>query len=122
MVVEVEYEEGLWQTLIKNKYLKNDTISSVKHRLDDSPTWANLLKIRQVYPRGGKLKLEMVRKLFFGTTVSLRRGRYARNILFFMSCAMINGSLYMTLTNMHTTLPILTTHTSLSMNKSPTIK
>jgi hypothetical protein len=40
----LEKEKGLWQELVKAKYLQNKTISVVTHRLDDSPVWQDLLK------------------------------------------------------------------------------
>lgn len=50
--VEVEwnkYEEGLWQEIIKLKYVKDTPISLIKHRASDSPLWGDLLKIRHLY-------------------------------------------------------------------------
>ena len=49
---KLEREEGVWQEIIEKKYLKGNHISTVKHRLDDSPIWSDLLKIRQVYLSG----------------------------------------------------------------------
>jgi len=43
---KLEREEGVWQEIIEKKYLKGKHISTVKHRLDDSPIWFDLLKIR----------------------------------------------------------------------------
>lgn len=43
---KLEREEGVWQEIIEKKYLKGNHISTVKHRLDDSPIWSDLLKIR----------------------------------------------------------------------------
>ena len=51
----LENEDGLWQDIIKAKYLKGRLISSVKHIRDDSPTWTDLLKIRMVYLRGRRI-------------------------------------------------------------------
>jgi hypothetical protein len=36
---KLENESGLWQEIIKAKYLRNSLISSVNHRIDDSPVW-----------------------------------------------------------------------------------
>ena len=49
---KLETESGLWQDLVEKKYLKGNSISVVKHKADDSPIWADLLKIREVYLRG----------------------------------------------------------------------
>ena len=46
---ELEKEEGLWQDIVKYKYLKNQTIHEVGHKLNDSPTWYDLLKVKNIY-------------------------------------------------------------------------
>lgn len=38
-------EDGLWQKIIKFKYIKNGFIYTVKHRQTDSTIWADLLKV-----------------------------------------------------------------------------
>lgn len=40
----LENGKGLWQDIIKAKYLKRGGISSVSHRINDSHVWTNLLK------------------------------------------------------------------------------
>lgn len=51
-------ESGLWQTIVTHKYLRKDTISSVKHKQTDSPVWSNLLKIKNVYLQGWKVSVK----------------------------------------------------------------
>ena len=63
-----EKENRLWQELIKKKYLKDKPICLVKHRLDDSPMWSDLLKIRQVYLGVDIFKSWMERQPFYGRT------------------------------------------------------
>jgi hypothetical protein len=53
---KLEKENGLWQELVRAKYLQNKTISTVTHRLDDSPVWQDLLKIKNIYLRGRKIE------------------------------------------------------------------
>jgi hypothetical protein len=53
---KLEKENGLWQDLVKAKYLQNKNISTVTHRLDDSPAWHDLLKIKNIYLRGRKIE------------------------------------------------------------------
>lgn len=53
---KLENEEGIWQDLIKAKYLKNDLINTVKAKFNDSPVWKDLLKVRHLYLRGRKVK------------------------------------------------------------------
>ena len=61
----LENEDGLWQDIIKAKYLKGRLISSVKHIRDDSPTWTDLLKIRMVYLRGRRIHTRNGKKTLF---------------------------------------------------------
>lgn len=45
-------ENGLWQQIVSYKYLKNKSIHDVEHKLDDSPIWSDLLKIKHIYLQG----------------------------------------------------------------------
>lgn len=49
---KLEHEEGLWQDLVKQKYIKNKCLSQVKHKQSDPPVWTDLLKVRDVYLQG----------------------------------------------------------------------
>lgn len=49
---KLEREGGLWQHIVKYKYMQNKTIHEVEHRLSDSPMWADLLKVKIVYLQG----------------------------------------------------------------------
>jgi hypothetical protein len=51
----LEKEQGLWQDMIRAKYLHHEGIKNVKHRLD-SPVWTDLLKVRQFYLRGRRIE------------------------------------------------------------------
>ena len=55
---KLDSEEGLWQDIIKFKYLKKHNICSVKHRQNDSPIWIDLLKIRHIYLKGRKIDVK----------------------------------------------------------------
>lgn len=48
----LEKEEGLWQDIIIFKYIKKGSINSVKHIFDNSPIWADLLKVKTIYMQG----------------------------------------------------------------------
>lgn len=48
----MDKEDGLWQKIVKYKYLKKNTISNVKHKQSDSPIWADLLEVRNIYVQG----------------------------------------------------------------------
>lgn len=52
----LDTESGLWQDLVKAKYLKIDLLNTVKRRYDDSPIWKDLMKIRHIYLGGRKIK------------------------------------------------------------------
>ena len=46
---KLETQDGLWQKIVKAKYLRNKTVASVKPRISDSPSWKNLLKVKDTY-------------------------------------------------------------------------
>jgi len=31
----LEYEEGMWLSIVKKKYLQREVVSSVRHKMDD---------------------------------------------------------------------------------------
>jgi len=49
---KLEKEDGLWQQIVKFKYLRNSSIIEVKHKVSDSPMWSDLLKIKDIYLQG----------------------------------------------------------------------
>ena len=49
---KLEVEEGLWQQIVRHKYLLNDTVGTMKCRLDDSLMWRDPLKIKSLYLKG----------------------------------------------------------------------
>jgi hypothetical protein len=53
----LENGEGIWQYLIKIKYVKGVPICLIKHTQHDSPVWSDLLKIRPVYLKGRTFKV-----------------------------------------------------------------
>jgi hypothetical protein len=52
----LEKEQGVWQDIVKAKYLQHNGVRSVKHRIDDSPVWTDLLKIKHIYLSGRKIE------------------------------------------------------------------
>jgi hypothetical protein len=40
---------------VKHKYLKKDSIVSVKHKQTDSSVWADLIKVKEIYLQGRKM-------------------------------------------------------------------
>ena len=61
---KLETQEGLWQKIVKAKYLRNKTVASVRPRVSDSPCWKNLLKVKDTY--------------FCGRRITLRKGDIVR--------------------------------------------
>ena len=53
---KLENEDGIWQTLVKAKYLKGRPIAAVQYKMGDSHVWADLLKIKDIYLRGRRLQ------------------------------------------------------------------
>lgn len=51
-------EEGMWQNIVKAKYLRNKSVASVKGRFSDSPCWKALLKIKDFYFAGRGVDLK----------------------------------------------------------------
>ena len=53
-----EKEDGLWQKIVKFKYLKNKSIHDVRHKLNDSSMWYDLLKVREIYLQGRSISIK----------------------------------------------------------------
>jgi hypothetical protein len=53
----LENEKGLWQDIVKIKYVNNFPICSIPFRFNDSSVWSDLLKIRRTYLQGRELKI-----------------------------------------------------------------
>ena len=55
---KLETEEGLWQTIIRAKYMRGGRlIGAIKHKIDDSPVWSDLLKVKHLYMSNRKIKV-----------------------------------------------------------------
>jgi hypothetical protein len=50
-------EKGVWQTLLRNKYLKDRTITQVEYMLGDSHFWFGLTKVKSDFLRLGKFEI-----------------------------------------------------------------
>ena len=51
-------EEGTWQELIRNKYLKNKTLSQIEKKNGFSQFWNGLLGVKDIFLSLGKFKLD----------------------------------------------------------------
>ena len=43
--------------MVRAKYLKNDTVSSVKCKFGDSPIWKAIMKVKETYMAGRKINV-----------------------------------------------------------------
>lgn len=62
---KLETEEGLWQNIIQAKYLHSKNIFNVSHKASDSPMWTDLLKIKDLYLWGRKIRIGNGKKTRF---------------------------------------------------------
>jgi hypothetical protein len=61
----LENDEGLWQDIVRIKYVKNTPINLIKYRQSDSPMWNDLLKVRHIYLHGRGFKINTGRMISF---------------------------------------------------------
>jgi hypothetical protein len=54
---KLETQDGLWQTIVKAKYLRRKTITNVTPKFNDSPCWKALIKVKDTYLAGRKISL-----------------------------------------------------------------
>jgi hypothetical protein len=54
---KLDTEQGLWQDIVKAKYLRNKSVANVTARFNDSPCWKGLLKVKDTYMVGRKINL-----------------------------------------------------------------
>ena len=55
---KLETQRGLWQDIVRARYLRNKTVTEVGTRFSDSPCWKALLKVKEVYLVGRKINIE----------------------------------------------------------------
>lgn len=46
---------GLWQDIVKAKYVKTESIATVRAKFSDSPIWKDLLKVKYYYLEGSNI-------------------------------------------------------------------
>jgi hypothetical protein len=86
--VELDNEQGLWQEIVKFKYIKEKSICTVKHRQSDSPIQADLLKIRKIYLyKEESSQLGMGKRHFFGKIFGYMINLYICFSLIYLLCA-----------------------------------
>jgi hypothetical protein len=55
---KLENKNGLWQEIVRYKYLRNNSIHDVCHKLNDSQMWYDLLKIKSIYLQGRNVSIK----------------------------------------------------------------
>jgi hypothetical protein len=50
-------EEGMWQQILTNKYLKHQTLAQVEAKPTDSPFWKGLMRVKNDFFRRGFFKV-----------------------------------------------------------------
>jgi hypothetical protein len=50
-------EEGLWQQILRRKYLKNKTFSQVEKKKGDSHFWSGLMEVKKLMLERGRFKV-----------------------------------------------------------------
>jgi hypothetical protein len=58
-------EDGMWQTILRNKYLTNQTIGKVDTKSGDSQFWAGLMKAKETVLRHGSFHLNNGKQIRF---------------------------------------------------------
>jgi hypothetical protein len=57
-ILKLLNEEGLWQHILKRKYLKNKTLSQVEKKKGNSHLWLGLMEVKKLVLERGRLKVQ----------------------------------------------------------------
>jgi hypothetical protein len=63
----LQNRNGLWQDIVKLKYVKGAHVGLIKNKMSDSPVWSDLMKIRHIYLRGREYKINNGKLISFWT-------------------------------------------------------
>lgn len=53
----LESEKGMWQQIVEEKYVRGTCVSQLKSRTNCSPVWKDLLKVKNQYLAGRKMRI-----------------------------------------------------------------
>jgi hypothetical protein len=53
----LETQQGLWQEIVRAKYVKGVPICLIKNRVSDSPVWKDMMKVHHIYLKGREYKI-----------------------------------------------------------------
>ena len=71
-------EDGVWQQLLCNKYLRNKSIAQVKYKPGDSQFWAGLMKVKTEFLRLGSFTLHNGSQIRFWEDVWLGQTKFSQ--------------------------------------------
>jgi hypothetical protein len=54
---KLEKKEGMWQKLVEKKYVMQSSITRLKYKPTNSSVWNNLLKVKDIYLKGRRIKV-----------------------------------------------------------------
>ena len=54
---KLENNDGLWQQIVKKKYIKMIPIAQLKRKPTNSPVWNDLLEVRDLYRKGRVMRI-----------------------------------------------------------------
>jgi hypothetical protein len=57
-IIKLINEDGLWQQLLKNKYLKGRTLSQVDRKKGDSQFWSGLMEVKNLVLERGRFNVQ----------------------------------------------------------------
>jgi hypothetical protein len=62
---KVDNETGIWQDIMKAKYLSKAVLGNVTHKLDDSPIWCDLQNVNHLYMKRRTCKIQSGETVLF---------------------------------------------------------
>ena len=51
-------EDGLWQEVLKKKYVKGKCLSQIEKRLGDSHFWSGLMEVKELLLQHGRFRVQ----------------------------------------------------------------
>jgi hypothetical protein len=57
-IVKLLNEDGMWQQMLKKKYLKGRTLSHVAKKKGDSRFWAGLMEVKDLVLQRGRFRVQ----------------------------------------------------------------
>ena len=55
---KLETKSGLWQHIVKAKYFRRDFVASIKGKINDSPCWKAIMKVKELYMVGRQVSIQ----------------------------------------------------------------